>query len=814
MSNPTEFFKKIKGACYYSWKKYKILPSVTAAQAAIESGWGESGLTLKANNLFGVKARNGQPSVSMKTKEVYNGVTVVITDSFAKYASWNESFIAHGVLLNNSRYKNCVGMTDPYQQISTIINDGYATAIGYPEMLMSVVNRYKLREWDLDVFAGGDGGGFDGTIGGGIYKNFGESPIKVNSVTRPGTKLKGIQGVVIHAIQSSAGVTGVRNSLDSGNGGVKMGYHLLISESDAQLIVPTTEKVYHAERSASLVGNMPHPNDYTLSVGIVTRNPGDEYGKALNVKVALVLAEFCTLYKIPVSAIMPAYAIDGVKEPLNWYNNPFLFTAFLSMVADAIKEGADVITNPGYNTGGAGTGLGTGGMIPNGTGIIADMIREANSVLGVMTYSGSRPPKIQAGGYGDCSSFCQYLFLKHAKFDIGSVTDTQWFGTWGQRVPVASARAGDLIYFKGTYGHNLSTTHVGLVVSPGTMIDFGHNPGAAINNYNNTYWGPKIVGVKRLFSESEYNESQTGSGSSSTATTPTIDPNGHYVVNVKSPTVVYNADTGGISQARIATDEVYRVTEIGLNSLKLSSGLWVAKTAKSITISKLATNTTPIGTLTTKLESRVYKAPLMSSERAISAGAPKTVAAKSSINVYAIENGFAQTALAQEGVGEEWTVANSTYGDVVLELTEQKVEDIHFDQGVPTETTIRARYVEPDTTTIENNITIPNGLSVFVHSSLLPIGSIISIEIPTAPKYNRTVVVSSNNTVDDDGDVVELIFTSQADQYNLGARTGIIMLLGKLENPTDMMSFFEDPENYLSKRNANVGLGLIKGGEE
>ncbi|MHB8354768.1 MAG: glucosaminidase domain-containing protein, partial [Burkholderiales bacterium] len=31
-----------------------VLASITIAQAAVESSWGESELTLKANNLFGI----------------------------------------------------------------------------------------------------------------------------------------------------------------------------------------------------------------------------------------------------------------------------------------------------------------------------------------------------------------------------------------------------------------------------------------------------------------------------------------------------------------------------------------------------------------------------------------------------------------------------------------------------------------------------------------------------------------------------------------------------------------------------------------
>lgn len=50
------FLSKIKDGCLASWE-HGILPSVSAAQAILESGWGESLLAQYPNhNLFGIKA--------------------------------------------------------------------------------------------------------------------------------------------------------------------------------------------------------------------------------------------------------------------------------------------------------------------------------------------------------------------------------------------------------------------------------------------------------------------------------------------------------------------------------------------------------------------------------------------------------------------------------------------------------------------------------------------------------------------------------------------------------------------------------------
>lgn len=53
----TEFIKKMISACAEAKRKGAIFnTAVVIAQAALESNWGNSGLAVKANNLFGIKA--------------------------------------------------------------------------------------------------------------------------------------------------------------------------------------------------------------------------------------------------------------------------------------------------------------------------------------------------------------------------------------------------------------------------------------------------------------------------------------------------------------------------------------------------------------------------------------------------------------------------------------------------------------------------------------------------------------------------------------------------------------------------------------
>ena len=67
-----DFINQIKEGAIQNWHKYKVLPSITAAQACLESGWGQSALAKSPNfNLFGIKASSDYtgPKVNMRTQE-------------------------------------------------------------------------------------------------------------------------------------------------------------------------------------------------------------------------------------------------------------------------------------------------------------------------------------------------------------------------------------------------------------------------------------------------------------------------------------------------------------------------------------------------------------------------------------------------------------------------------------------------------------------------------------------------------------------------------------------------------------------------
>ena len=51
-----KFIERVGALATADMQKSGVLASLTIAQAILESGWGKSGLTVKGNALFGIKA--------------------------------------------------------------------------------------------------------------------------------------------------------------------------------------------------------------------------------------------------------------------------------------------------------------------------------------------------------------------------------------------------------------------------------------------------------------------------------------------------------------------------------------------------------------------------------------------------------------------------------------------------------------------------------------------------------------------------------------------------------------------------------------
>lgn len=149
------FIESVAQGAINGWTKYGVLPSVTVAQAILESGWGQSALSTQAHNLFGIKGSYNGQYVTMQTREVYNGQSYYIYDNFRKYANNSESVEDHGnFLYSNSRYANLLGDQSYASVARKLQADGYATDPSYASSLIRLVEMYNLTQLDNIAFSG------------------------------------------------------------------------------------------------------------------------------------------------------------------------------------------------------------------------------------------------------------------------------------------------------------------------------------------------------------------------------------------------------------------------------------------------------------------------------------------------------------------------------------------------------------------------------------------------------------------------------------------------------------------------------------
>ena len=147
--NAQQFFDKIKPMVIADMQQTGILASLTAAQAFIESSKGNSGLTAKANNLFGIKGEYNGQYIYMMTTEYINGVPQKVNAKFRKYPSWQESITDHsGLFLRSSRYANLRGCKAYKLACVYVQQDGYATSPVYANTLIKTIETYQLYSWD------------------------------------------------------------------------------------------------------------------------------------------------------------------------------------------------------------------------------------------------------------------------------------------------------------------------------------------------------------------------------------------------------------------------------------------------------------------------------------------------------------------------------------------------------------------------------------------------------------------------------------------------------------------------------------------
>ncbi|WP_252230867.1 glucosaminidase domain-containing protein [Clostridium sp. ZBS15] len=158
-SSYRKFIDELSPKAIELYNKYGILPSITISQAILESNWGKSDLSVKANNLFGIKADSSWKgkSITMTTSEYYDSV---IKDTFRSYENKTDSLDDYGkFILNNKRYKKhgVFNSSQYIEQAQSIENAGYSTKQDengnkiYADLLTDIIRENDLQLIDSNV---------------------------------------------------------------------------------------------------------------------------------------------------------------------------------------------------------------------------------------------------------------------------------------------------------------------------------------------------------------------------------------------------------------------------------------------------------------------------------------------------------------------------------------------------------------------------------------------------------------------------------------------------------------------------------------
>ncbi len=147
-----KFMETVGNYAVKHYQEHRILPSMTVAQAVLESDFGRSELGVKACNYFGMKWTKGCGCdyYEKKTAEQEkDGTYYVITAKFRKYDNMEDGLKGYYDFIESKPwYNNLKGVTNYKLSCKLIKEDGWATSINYTKNLIRIIENYDLTIYD------------------------------------------------------------------------------------------------------------------------------------------------------------------------------------------------------------------------------------------------------------------------------------------------------------------------------------------------------------------------------------------------------------------------------------------------------------------------------------------------------------------------------------------------------------------------------------------------------------------------------------------------------------------------------------------
>lgn len=183
---PKEYTNMYKDDAVEKMALFGIPASITLAQGMLESGYGGSELSIKANNHFGIKCgKHWNGAKSYHDDDAQN-------ECFRKYRTVGESYRDHSKFLTgNKRYASLfkLDILDYKGWAHGLKAAGYATNPKYANLLINLIERNSLHHYDIPQNLGG-------IIGSSIFVGEGDAPKPDRKAGRTWGRSNGVKYIV------------------------------------------------------------------------------------------------------------------------------------------------------------------------------------------------------------------------------------------------------------------------------------------------------------------------------------------------------------------------------------------------------------------------------------------------------------------------------------------------------------------------------------------------------------------------------------------------------------------------------------------
>lgn len=148
-----EFIENLAPTAQKMSKNYGVPASILLSQAAYESNYGSSLLSVKYHNIYSLPAQPGQEHIHLKDNVYSGGKWQYQKVDFAVFRDWSSSMSSYLEELRQGRwgkstYKEVAGTTSYKVAAEKLQASGFNSDPDYAKHLISIIETYNLAKYD------------------------------------------------------------------------------------------------------------------------------------------------------------------------------------------------------------------------------------------------------------------------------------------------------------------------------------------------------------------------------------------------------------------------------------------------------------------------------------------------------------------------------------------------------------------------------------------------------------------------------------------------------------------------------------------